>query len=30
VPTTDWEEHVCAQNPSRYYGPPPTADKPDF
>jgi hypothetical protein len=30
VPTTDWEEHVCAQNPSRYYGPPPSADKPDF
>jgi hypothetical protein len=29
-PTTDWEDHVCAENPSRYYGPPPTADKPDF
>jgi hypothetical protein len=30
LPTTDWEDHVCADNPSRYYGPPPTANKPDF
>ena len=25
-----WDEHICAENPPDYYGPPPTADRPDF
>ncbi len=26
----EWDEHICAENPPQYYGPPPTADRPDF
>jgi len=27
---SEWDEHICAENPPQYYAPPPRADKPDF